>query len=134
LFLEHISDTRGFESFILRVGFLQEQPNPYDSPTTASPSARRKTKTGCFVKAFGIITFVGFNLCLLSFIYGVFFVGVPYPDAPPGLVQRQAFHLDVSQYIAMGGALMLLSGLMGLVGTAVVYLIVRIAAHDRPRP
>lgn len=78
------------------------------------------------VTLFGLPT-VGLGLVLTGLIYGVLFVGVPYPDPTPEQRLSERFHLAVGKSVFLGGAAIFL---MGLVAAPVVWFVTR----PKPQP
>jgi hypothetical protein len=81
-----------------------------------------------------VVGLIGLALLAVGIVYGVFFVGIPGPDDPPGELRRQAWHSSLAQLIALAGLLTIVMGSITLIVNAVVYGIWRVMGSVRNRP
>ena len=66
-----------------------------------------------------LVAAAGMLVSFAGLIYGVLTVGVPSQDPTPEMVAREAFHLEVSGWMIMVGAVMLFSGVLAFLAILV---------------
>ncbi len=105
---------------------MDDEVNPYATPAATSvgmSASTRRSRPGRRVLVFGGAAIVGIVVAVAGLIHGVLFVGMPYPDAPPALLERQQFHLSVSNVMIQAGMLILGLSFIATVAASVIRLV-----------
>lgn len=86
---------------------LMPADNPFQSPSIVGSASSPITRPPWLRRSFALGV-LGLFVTFVGFLYGALLVGVPYPDATPEMIRREAFHLAVSDWgMAIGGCLTL---------------------------
>ncbi|MGB0595460.1 MAG: hypothetical protein ACPGLY_02025 [Rubripirellula sp.] len=101
--------------------------NPFKSPVAVSKPIQATKHRPWLRYALGMLA-TGFLVAFLGVLYGVLTVGLPSPDSPPGVQQREAFHLGISKVLAGVGVCLFAFGLMGFVITLLFRTVSRITS------
>ncbi|MDG2221850.1 MAG: hypothetical protein P8L85_10730 [Rubripirellula sp.] len=85
--------------------------NPFKSPLAESEPMQATKHRPWLRYALGTLT-IGFLVAFLGVCYGVLAVGLPSPDSPPEVQQREQFHLGISKALVLAGVCLFAFGVM----------------------
>jgi len=64
------------------------------------------------IKLANCLVWIGALLLVIGFVYDIVFAGIPFQDAPPGLVNKYELNTEIAQWIMLTGLLLLVAGFL----------------------